>query len=87
MTTPEKRPGRPAKGSAPRTLTPFCAAVVAALDARRAGLHDGPRSVADLATTIGVRASTMHVQLTGRRPMPVDVAAAIRRALPEVDHE
>ena len=87
MTTSEKRPRRPAKGSAPRTLTPFGVAVVAALDARRAGLHDGPRSVADLATVIGVRASTLHLQLTGRRPMPANVAAAIRRALPEVDHE
>ena len=87
MTTPKKRPVRPANGSAPRTLTPFGAAVVAALDARRDAMAPGPRNMADLARAICVRASTLHVQITGRRPMPAETAAAIRRALPEIDHE
>lgn len=81
------RPGRPAKGSAPRTLTPFGAAVVAALDARSAALQDGPRNMADLARLLGMRPSTLHLQLTGRRPMPAETAAAIARALPEIGHE
>ena len=88
MTTTEKRPGRPANGKAPRTLTPFGATINAALTARRDAMRDGPRSMADLARVIGVRASTLHLQLTGRRPMPAETAAAIRRALPEIqDHE
>ena len=47
-------------------------------------LRDGPRSMADLARIIGVLRSTLHLQLTGRRPMPAETAAAIRRALPEL---
>ena len=87
MSSTEKRPGRPAKGSAPRTLTPFGAAAVAALDARRDAMSPGPRNMADLARVLGVRPSTLHLQLTGRRPMPAETAASIRRALPEIDHE
>ena len=87
MSSTEKRPGRPAKGSAPRALIPFVAAVIAALDARSAALQDGPRSVSDLAQVLGMRRSTLHLQLTGRRPMPAETATAIRRALPEIDHE
>ena len=47
------------------------------------------REAADQFTlTIGMRASTLHLQLNGRRPMPAEVAAEIRRALPEIqDHE
>lgn len=84
MTPPEKRTGRPAKGNAPRTLTPFGAAAVAALDARRDAMRDGPRNMADLARLLSVRRSTLHLQLTGRRPMPAATTAAIRRALPEI---
>ena len=63
------------------------ATISAALNARRDAMRDGPRNMADLARVIGVRASTLHLQLTGRRPMPAETAAAIRRALPEIGHE
>lgn len=63
------------------------ATVNAALSARRDAMSPGPRNMADLARVIGVRASTLHLQLTGRRPMSAETAAAIRRALPEIDHE
>lgn len=63
------------------------ATITNALTARRDAMCDGPRNMADLARVIGVRASTLHLQLTGRRPMPAETAAAIRRALPEIqDH-
>jgi hypothetical protein len=83
MTTPEKRPGRPAKGSAPLTLTPFGAAVVAALDARRAGLQDGPRTLAELARVVGAKPPNLQRGLDGRG-LPATMEAAIRAALPEV---
>lgn len=83
MTTPEKRPGRPAKGSAPRTLTPFGAAVVAALDARRAALQDGPRTLAELARVVGAKPPNLQRGLDGRG-LPATMEAAIRAALPEV---
>ena len=64
------------------------ATITSALDARRDAMRDGPRNMADLARVIGIRASTLHLQLTGRRPMPAETAAAIRCALPEIqDHE
>lgn len=84
MTTPEKRPGRPAKGIAPRTLTPFGAAVVAALDARRAGLHEGPRTLAELARVVGAKPPNLQRGLDGRG-LPATMEAAIRAALPEVN--
>ncbi len=83
MTAPEKRPGRPAKGSAPLTLTPFGAAVVAALDARRAGLQDGPRTLAELARVVGAKPPNLQRGLDGRG-LPATMEAAIRAALPEV---
>ena len=87
MSSTEKRPGRPAKGSAPRALTPFGATIAAAMDARQEAMREGPRSVSDLAQVLGMRRSTLHLQLTGRRPMPAETAAAIGRALPEIGHE
>jgi DNA-binding transcriptional regulator YdaS (Cro superfamily) len=33
---------------------------------------------------LGLAPSTLHLQLNGLRPMPAEVAAAIRRALPEI---
>ena len=83
MTTPKKRPGRPANGSAPRTLTPFGAAVVAALDARRAALQDGPRTLAELARVVGAKPPNLQRGLDGRG-LPATMEAAIRAALPEV---
>ena len=81
-------PSRPAKGSKPRTQTPFGAAITAALRDRRDAQREGPRSLSDLAAVIDLRLSTLHLQLNGLRPMPAETAAAIRRALPEVqDHE
>jgi len=68
-------------------MTVLATAITSALNARREAMSDGPRSVADLARIVGVRASTLHLQLTGRRPMPADVAAAIRRALPEIQDD
>ena len=56
----------------------------AALAARRKAQAQGPRNMADLARIIGVLRSTLHLQLTGLRPMPAETAAAIRRALPEI---
>ena len=64
------------------------ATISAALNARRDAMSPGPRNMADLARLLGVRQSTLHLQLTGRRPLPAESAAAIRRALPEIqDHE
>lgn len=64
------------------------ATISAALNARRDAMSPGPRNMADLARLLGMRPSTLHLQLTGRRPMPAGTAAAIRRALPEIqDHE
>ena len=76
--------GRPAKGSAPRTLTPFGAAVVAALDARRAALREGPRTLAELARVVGVHPPNLQRALDGRS-MPEKMQAAILAALPEVN--
>ena len=64
------------------------ATIAAALNARRDAMSPGPRNMADLARVLGMRPSTLHLQLTGQRPMPAETAAAIRRALPEIqDHE
>lgn len=64
------------------------ATIAAALAARRDVMSPGPRNMADLARMLGMRPSTLHLQLTGRRPMPAETAAAIARALPEIrDHE
>ena len=63
------------------------ATIAAALSARRDAMRDGPRNMADLAQVLGMRRSTLHLQLTGRRPMPAETAAAIGRALPEIGHE
>lgn len=63
------------------------ATVKAALAARRKARTQGPRSLSDLASGLGVRLSTLYLQLNGLRPMPSATAAAIRRALPEIDHE
>ena len=60
------------------------ATVKAALAARRKAQAQGPRSISDLASALGVRLSTLHLQLNGRRPMPAETVAAIRRALPEI---
>lgn len=60
------------------------ATVKAALAARRKTQAQGPRYLAGLARILGVRASTLHLQLTGRRPMPAETAAAIHSALPEI---
>lgn len=84
MTTPEKRPGRPAKGSAPRTLTPFGAAVVAALDARREALAQGPRTLAELARVVDVDKMTLQRALDGQRRMLPALEAGIRAAVPEL---
>jgi len=65
-------------------VTPLGASVTAALAARRKAMAPGPRSMRDLAKVLGVLPSTLHLQLTGRRPMPAETAAAIRRALPEI---
>lgn len=78
-----RRPGRPAKGAAPVTLTPFGAAVVAALDARRAALQDGPRTLAELARVIGAHKPNLQRGLDGRC-LPATMEAAIREALPEL---
>ena len=80
MTT--RRPGRPRKGE-PATLTPFGAAVVAALDARKAALQDGPRTLAELARVIGAKAPNLQRGLDGRC-LPATMEAAIREALPEI---
>lgn len=63
------------------------ATIAAALDARRDAMSPGPRNMADLARLLGMRPSTLHLQLAGRRPMPAEVAAAIRRALPEIQDD
>ena len=69
-------------------MTALTARITAALAARRKAQAQGPRSMADLARIIGVLRSTLHLQLTGQRPMPAETVAAIRRALPEIqDHE
>lgn len=78
-----KRPGRPPKGSAPHPLTPFGAAVVAALDARRAALQDGPRTLAELARVVGAKPPNLQRGLDGRC-LPATMEAAIRAALPEL---
>ena len=66
-------------------MTDLAPAVTAALRARREAQREGPRSLSDLAAVIGVRLSTLHLQLNGRRPMPAETAAAIRRVLPELE--
>lgn len=76
--------GRPAKGSKPRTLTPFGAAVVAALDARKAALREGPRTVADLCAMANLDPGAVRNALSGRRSLPAATEAAIRAALPEL---
>lgn len=68
----------------PDTLS---AAVESALAARKDAMRGGPRTVADLARALGMRPSTLHIYLTGRRTMPAHVAAAIRAALPEMPIE
>lgn len=68
-------------------MTDIATAITSALNARREAMAPGPRSVADLARIVGLRASTLHLQLTGRRPMPAEVAAAMRRALPEIQDD
>jgi len=65
-------------------VTDLAARITAALAARRKAMAPGPRSLSDLASVLGVRLSTLHLQLNGRRPMPAETAAAIRRALPEI---
>lgn len=77
------RPGRPPKDAPARPLTPFGAAVVAALDARRAGLRDGPRTLAELARVVGAKPPNLQRGLDGRG-LPATMDAAIRAALPEV---
>ena len=84
MATPEKRPGRPTKGSPPRTLTPFGAAVVAALDARREALAQGPRTLAELARVLEVDKMTLQRALDGQRRMLPALEAGIRAAVPEL---
>jgi len=66
-------------------MTDIATATAAALAARREAMAPGPRSMTDLARIVGLRASTLHLQLTGQRPMPAETAAAIRRALPELE--
>ena len=68
-------------------MTDLSAAVRAAINARSKAMSDGPRSMADLARAIGVRPSTLHLQLTSRRPMPAETAAAIRAVLPEIPND
>jgi hypothetical protein len=68
-------------------VTDLAPAIAAALLARRKEMREGPRSLSDLASVVGVRLSTLHLQLNGRRPMPVETAAAIRRALPEIQDD
>jgi hypothetical protein len=87
MTATGPGPGRPRKGTPAPTLTVFGHAITAALRDRREAQREGPRSLSDLASVIGVRLSTLHLQLNGRRPMPAETAAAIRRALPEIGHD
>jgi hypothetical protein len=85
MTSPEKRPGRPAKGSAPRTLTPFGAAVIAALGARRAALREGPRTLAELARVLDVDHMAVQHAVRGTRRLSPALKAAIIEALPEAN--
>ena len=68
-------------------MTVLAPAITAALNARREAMAPGPRSLSDLASVIGVRLSTLHLQLNGRRPMPAETVAAIRRALPEIQDD
>lgn len=81
MTT--RRPGRPAKGAAPLTLTPFGAAVIAALLERWAVQAAGPRTLADLARATGAAKPNLQRGLDGRC-LSAAMKAAIIRALPEV---
>lgn len=83
-TTPEKRPGRPPKDAPARPLTPFGAAVVAALAARKAALREGPRSMSDLCAVADLDPGTVKNALAGRRSLPTATEAAIRAALPEL---
>ncbi len=62
-------------------MTTFGAEVKAALARARAGQLVGPRTEADLARTIGLRASTLHRKLRGERPMVPYVERRIRAAL------
>lgn len=84
MTVAEKRPGRPPKGAPPRTLTPFGAAVVAALDARRDALAPGPRSLAELARVCECSGPLLVQVLGGARTLTPRVEQAVRAALPEL---
>jgi len=79
-----KRPGRPPRGAAPRTLTPFGSAVVAALGARRDALAEGPRTLAELARVLNVDKMTLQRALDGQRRMRPALEAGIRAAMPEL---
>lgn len=84
MRSPEKRPGRPPKDAPPRALTPFGAAVVAALDARREALAQGPRTLAELARVLDVDKMTLQRALDGQRRMLPALEAGIQAAVPEL---
>lgn len=83
MTTPRGR-GRPFKGTHGAPLTPLGVAVVAALQARKDAMAEGPRNQADLARVVGICPAMMVRVLNGLRPMAPPVMAAIIVALPEV---
>lgn len=59
-------------------------AIFAALAERKRTYAAGPRTVSELARFIGVSQSSLHQALTGVRPMPATMTAAILAALPEL---
>lgn len=66
------------------TIDPFTVAVLAALDARKAASAPGPRTLSDLAREIGIGRGSLHLRLSGKRPMLPHLRVAILAALPEV---
>jgi hypothetical protein len=66
------------------TLTPFGAAVSAALNTRKAAMREGPRTVADLCKVADLDPGAVKNALAGRRSLPAATEAAIRAALPEL---
>lgn len=65
-------------------MTPFATAVQSALDARKAAMTDGPRTMADLVRLLRVSQPSLHQAFSGLRPLPPKTESAIRAALPEL---
>lgn len=79
--TPTKKRGRPRNGEH-REHTQLAIDVRAALAVRRAASAAGPRTLADLARTLGCSPQSLNHAMAGTRQSPTE--AQIRAALPEL---